>query len=135
MSLHRFLAYLVMGCWIAVTAVVVGTALQWFAARGTSQVKMQRSRDAQREANGDPAATLQRYPLDTAEDREAAARAQRTHELLVLKAETANQEMSDAIQMEQVEQRQFWVEFGVWGGLTLLGSALLAEKERPTQAQ
>ena len=128
MSLHRFLAYIVLACWIAVTAVVVGTALQWFTARGTSQVKIQRSRDAQKEANADPGANFQRYPLDTADDRETAARAQRNHERLLLRAETANEEMSDAIQMEQIEQRQFWVEFAAWGSLTLLGSALLAER-------
>jgi hypothetical protein len=128
MSLHRFLAYMVLACWLAVTAVVVGTALQWFGARATSQVKIQRSRDAQKEANSDAGANLQRYPLDTAEDREAVSRAQQNHERLLLKAETANEEMSDAIQMEQIEQRQFWEQFAVWGGLTLLGSALFAEK-------
>jgi len=135
MSLHRFLAYIVLGCWIAVTAVVVGTALQWFNARATSQVKIQSSRDAQKEANADPGANFQRYPLDTMDDREAAARAQRNHERLLLKAETANQEMSDAIAMEQMEQRQFWVEFAVWGGLTLLGSALLAERRAAEEAR
>lgn len=130
MSLHRFLAYIVLACWVAVTAVVVGTALQWFAARGTSQVKIQRSWDAQKEASSDPDANYQRYPLDTAEDREAAADAQRNHERLILKADAASHEMSDAIQMEQIEQRQFWMEFAVWGGLTLLGAALLAERDR-----
>ena len=135
MSLHRFLAYVVLGCWIAVTAVVVGTALQWFAARGTSAVKIQRSRDAQKEANADPGVSLQRYPLDTLDEREAAARAQRNHERLLLKAETANQDMSDAIQFEQIDQRQFWFEFAVWGGLTLLGAALLAERRSPEESR
>lgn len=128
MSLHRFLAYVVLACWVAVTAVVVGTALQWFAARETSQVKIQRSWDAQKEASNDPDANFARYPLDTAENREAASIAQRNHDRLLVRAETASREMSDAILTEQLEQKQFWVEFAVWGGLTLLGSALFAER-------
>jgi hypothetical protein len=128
MSLNRFLAYVVLGCWIAVTAVVVGTALQWFAARGASQVKIQRSWDAQKEASSDPDANFQRFPLDTAEDRAAAGEARHNHERLVLRADLASEEMSDAIQTEQFQQRQFLVEFAVWGGLTLLGSALLSER-------
>jgi hypothetical protein len=128
MSLHRFLAFIVLACWVAVTAVVVGTALQWFAARGTSQVKIQRSWDAQKEASNDPGSNFERYPLDTAEDRDAATEARRNHERLVLIAEAASQDMSEAIQTEQFEQRQFWIEFAVWGGLTLLGSALFAER-------
>ena len=135
MSLHRFLAYIVVACWLAVTAVLIGTALQWFAARGASQVKIQRSQEAQKEANSDAARNFEGYRPVTAEDREAAQTAQRSHERLLLKAEAANQEMSDAIQIEQIEQRQFWMEFAVWGGLTLLGCALLAEKERPMHAQ
>jgi hypothetical protein len=128
MSLQRFLAYVVLGCWVAVTAVVVGTALQWFAGRGTSQVKMQRSWEAQKEASSDPDANFRQYPLDTAEDRQAAADARRNHERLTLQADIASQEMTEAVQMEQIEQRQFWVEFAVWGALTLLGSALFAER-------
>jgi hypothetical protein len=128
MSLHRFLAYIVLGCWVAVTAVVVGTALQWFAARGASQVEIQRSWDAQKEASNDPGSDLGRYPLDTAEDRAAAAQAQREHERLRLKAEAASQDMNDAVQTEQFQRRQFWPEFAVWGALTLLGSALFAER-------
>jgi len=128
MSIHRFLAYLVLACWVAATAVVVGTALQWFAARESSQVRIQRSWDAQKEAGSDPVPSFRRYPMDTAEDREAAAVAQRNHERVLLRAETASREMSDAILTEQLEQKQFWVEFAVWGGLTLLGSALFAER-------
>jgi hypothetical protein len=128
MSLSRFLAYLVLACWIAVTAVVVGTALQWFAARGASQVKIQRSWDAQKEASNDPGSGFDRYPLDTVEERSAAARAQREHERLLLKAEAASEDMNAAIQTEQFQRRQFWAAFAVWGGLTLLGSALFAER-------
>jgi hypothetical protein len=128
MSLHRFLAYVVLGCWIAVTAVVVGTALQWFTARGNTQIKIQRSWDAQKEASSDPDANLRRFPLDTADNRAAAAEAQRHHDRLVLTAEAAGQDMSDAIQLEQIEQRLFWPEFAVWGSLTLLGAALFAER-------
>jgi hypothetical protein len=128
MNLHRFLAYIVLGCWVAVTSVVVGTALQWFTARGTSQVKIQRSWDAQKEASNDPGSSFDRYPLDTAEERAAATEARRNHERLVLKAEAASQDMAEAVQTEQFQQRQFWPEFAVWGALTLLGSALLAER-------
>jgi len=135
MSLHRFLAYVVLGCWIAVTAVVVCTALQWFAARGNSQIRIQRSWDAQKEASSDPDANFQRIPLDTAENRAAAAAAQRHHERVVLSAEAAGREMSEAIQMERIDQAQFWPEFAVWGALTLLGAALFAERRESVKTQ
>lgn len=135
MSVHRFLAYTVLACWIAITAVVVGTALQWSTARATSEIKIERAQDAQREAGSYEAIVAQRLPTDTAEEREAATEAQRNQDRLVLKAETASEEMADAIHLERIAQRRFWLEFAVWGGLTLLGSALLAERrdgeERP----
>ncbi len=46
----------------------------------------------------------------------------------VEKAEAASEAMGDAINSELAERRQFWWELGVWGCLTLLTSALLAER-------
>jgi|GEM_PF-3284821 len=135
MNLHRFLAYTVLACWIAATAIIVGTSLQWFSARSDSLVKTQRAREAQSEASGNSQAASRQFDAGTPEDREATAAAQRNQERLLRRAETASEQMADAINLEQLQQHQFWMEFAVWGCLTLLGSALLAERretdERP----
>jgi hypothetical protein len=128
MNLHRFLAYTVLACWIGLTAVTVGTALQWSAARGESEVKIQRARTAQSEADaGSPSLTQRDLPA-TPEEREQFVELQRSHNRSVYKAEDANDAMVDALNFEVVKRNQFWWEFGVWGGLTLLTSALLAER-------
>lgn len=128
MNAQRFLAYTVLACWIAITAIIVGTCLQWFSTRHAAQVKTQRAREAQRVASENSQAATERYDADTDDDRQAAAAMQRNQEPLVWKAEAASEEMSDAINLEQLERHQFWVEFAVWGCLTLLGSALFAER-------
>lgn len=128
MNLHRFLAYTVLACWIAATAIMAGTSLQWFSARNDSFVKTQRAREAQSEASGNSQAAARQFEAGTPEDRETTQATQRNQERLVRKAESASEEMADAINLEQLQQHQFWMEFAVWGCLTLLGSALLAER-------
>jgi hypothetical protein len=128
MNWHRFLAYTVLGCWIGLTAVIVGTALQWSAARSASQIKIQRALNEQKEASASEVGNVQRDVDAGLEDRAVAAESQRNHERLLLKAEDASEAMADAINLEEVARKQFWWQFGVWGGLTLLASALLAER-------
>lgn len=129
MNLHRFLAYTVLACWIGLTAVIVGTALQWSAASAMSEVKVQRAMNAQREASASMAGSTQRdLNAATPEDQDAMARVQRNGERAVEKAEAASEAMGDALNFELVERKQFWWELGVWGCLTLLASALLAER-------
>jgi hypothetical protein len=127
-NLHRFLAYTVLACWIGLTAVTVGTAIQWSAARATSVVKVQRALDAQKEANASLANNAQRDSDTTPEDPDAMARIQRNNDRTVAKAEDASEAMGDALNFELVERKQFWWELGIWGCLTLLTSALLAER-------
>jgi hypothetical protein len=129
MSPHRFLAYAVLACWIALTAVMVGTALQWSAARSASQVKIQRALTAQKEASvSPPPSQAHRDLLVTPEEREETSALQRGHDRALFKAADASDAMSDAINLEVITRTEFWWEFGVWGGLTLLASALLAER-------
>ena len=129
MNLHRFLAYTVLACWIGLTAVIVGTALQWSAASAMSEVKVQRAMNAQKEASASMAGSTQRdLNAATPEDQDAMARVQRNGERAVEKAEAASEAMGDALNFELVERKQFWWELGVWGCLTLLASALLAER-------
>lgn len=129
MNLHRFLAYTVLACWIGLTAVIVGTALQWSAASAISEVKVQRAMNAQKEASASMAGSTQR-DLNAAapENQDAMARVQRNGDRAVEKAEAASEAMGDALNFELVERKQFWWELGVWGCLTLLSSALLAER-------
>ena len=128
MNLHRFLAYIVVACWIGLTAVTVGTALQWSAASSMSEVKVQRAFNAQKEASASsPSKTQQGLNL-APEDQEAMAQLQRSNDRYVAKAEAASEAMGDALNLEKIERNQFWWELGVWGCLTLLGSALLAER-------
>jgi len=128
MSVLRFLTHTVLACWVAVTAVVVATALQWFTAGATAEVKVQRALDAQKEANNNSVTDSWQDPEDTLEQREEAAKRQRNYNRLVLKSESANEEISEAIHLAQIERKHFWTQIAVWAGLTLLGSALLAER-------
>jgi uncharacterized membrane protein YdfJ with MMPL/SSD domain len=127
MNLHRFLAYTVLACWIALTAVLVGTALQWSAANAMTEVKVQRALNAQKEANARLASLPKRDLHAAPEDLKAIEEVQSANDRYVAKAEVASEAMSDALNSELVERKQFWWELGVWGCLTLLTSALLAE--------
>ena len=128
MSLHRFLAYTVLACWIGLTGVVVGTALQWSAARAMSEVKVQRALNAQKEVSASPANRTERDLQAAPEDQQLAEQLKRSNERAVAKAEAASEAMGDALNFELLERKQFWWELGVWGCLTLLASALLAER-------
>ena len=130
MSVLRFLMYTVLACWVAVTAVVVATATQWFNASATAEVKVQRAVNAQKEASDNSVSASWQDQGDTPQEREAAAEMRRNYSRLVLKSEFANEELSEAIHLEQIERKYFWMQIVVWAGLTLLASALLAERSR-----
>jgi len=117
-----------LACWIGLTAVTVGTALQWSAARGASEVKIQRALTAQKVASASPPSHMQRDLHDTPEEREDIPALQHNYDRAVFKAEDASEAMADALNLEVVTRHQFWWEFAVWGGLTLLTSALFAER-------
>jgi hypothetical protein len=127
-SLHRFLAYAVLGFWIGLTGVVIGTALQWSAASSMSEVKVQRARDAQKEASTTLAVRMPHEFHVAPEDQELADELQRSNNQAVVKAEAASEAMAEALNFELIERKRFWWELGVWGCLTLLSSALLAER-------
>ena len=128
MSLHRFLAYAMLGFWIGLTGVTIGTALQWSAASAMSEIRVQRALDAQREAGASLATRAPREFHVAPEDQQLAEELHRSNERSVVKAETASEAMRDALNFELVERKRFWWELGVWGCLTLLTSALLAER-------
>jgi hypothetical protein len=125
-NLHRFLAYTVLACWIGLTGVVVGTALQWSAANATSEVRVQRALNAQKEASASAANSAQQDLTDVPDDQRGAN--QISNDRAVAKAEAASAAMGDALNFELAERKQFWWELGVWACLTLLASALLAER-------
>ncbi|MGC2530579.1 MAG: hypothetical protein WA639_22760 [Candidatus Acidiferrum sp.] len=128
MNLHRFLAYTVLACWIGLTAVTVGTALQWSAASSMTQVKVQRAFIAQKDASAGVVSTAASDTTGAADDAATAPQIPRTNDRAVAKAEAASDAMGDALNFEAAERKQFWWELGVWGCLTLLTSALLAER-------
>lgn len=128
MNLHRFLAYTVLACWIGLTAVTVGTALQWSAADSMTQVKVQRALIAQKDASAGVVSTAPDNTTGASDNSAFAAQAQRDNDRAVAKAEAASEAMGDALNFEAAERKQFWWELGVWGCLTLLTSALLAER-------
>lgn len=130
MSVLRFLMYTVLACWVAVTAVVVATAMQWFTASAAAEVRVERALNAQKEAHDNSVSDSWQDEGDTPQEREAAAEMRRNYNRLVLKSEFANEEMSEAIHLEQIERNYFWKQIVAWAGLTLLGSALLAERPR-----
>jgi hypothetical protein len=128
MNLHRFLAYALLACWIGLTPVTVGTAIQWSAARAISVVKVQRALDAQKLANASFAHTTPRDSNALPGDQDAMTQLQRSNDRAVAKAEDASEAMAEALNFELVERNQFWWELAVWGCLTLLVSAVLAER-------
>jgi len=128
MNWHRFLAYTVLACWIGLTAVTVGTALEWSASRAASEVKIQRALTAQKEASASTPSQIKQNMPATPEERAENAVSQRNQERAVYKAEEASDAMAEALGQEAVMRTQFWWELAVWGGVTLLTSALLAER-------
>lgn len=128
MNLHRFLAYVVLACWIGMTAVTVGTALQWSAAGAMTEVKVQRALNAQKDASAGVVSTGPGDLKADPDDPDAMAQLQRANDRAIAKAGAASEAMGDALNFEQAERKQFWRELGVWGCLTLLASALLAER-------
>lgn len=125
MNLHRFLAYVVLACWIGLTAVTVGTALEWSMASSMTEVRVQRALNAQRAADAGIATPL---PGDVKSEDDSSNQLQRDSERAIAKAEAASDAMGDSLNYELAERKQFWWELGVWGCLTLLASALLAER-------
>jgi hypothetical protein len=91
-------------------------------------VKVQRALDAQKEASASLASNTPRDLHVAPEDQELAEALERSNDRAVVKAEAASEAMGDALNFELVERKQFWWELGVWGCLTLLASALLAER-------
>ena len=117
MSIRRFFAYLVLACWIGLTPVAIVTAIQWVREQDREQVLLQRSRDI----SGD----LLRDGLPTnpgqAEQLEAQLRRGAKSK------EEIDAEAVDALRAAEISRKELRWEFIAWAGLTLLGSALLAE--------
>jgi hypothetical protein len=93
-----------------------------------AEVRVQRAYNAQKEASASSARNMQHELNLSPEDQESLAQLHRSYDRHVAKAEDASDAMGDALYLEKIERRQFWWEFAVWGGLTLLASALLAER-------
>jgi len=127
-NLHRFLAYTVLACWIGLTGMVIGTALQWSAANAMSEVKVQRAFNAQKDASAGQANVAPGNSSGATQDPDALAQLRSQNDRAVSKALAASEDMADALNFEVAERKQFWWELGVWGCLTLLASALLAER-------
>lgn len=126
MNLHRFLAYTVLACWLGLTAVTVGTALQWSAASALTEVKVQRALNAQKDASASSTTSAQQDLTDVPDDQSRAE--QSSNYRAVARAQAASEAMADELNFAMAERQQFWWELGVWGCLTLLASALLAER-------
>jgi hypothetical protein len=93
-----------------------------------SEVKVQRALNAQKEVSASPPNRTERDLQAAPEDQQLAEQLQRSSERAVARAEAASEAMGDALIFELLERKQFWWELGVWGCLTLLASALLAER-------
>ncbi len=117
MSIRRFFAYFVLALWIALTPVVITTALQWSREEDAKQVLFQRSRDI----TGD----LLREGLPTTRDATEQLEAQLTRG--AKSKEQIDTEAVDALRSAEIKRKEFSWEFIVWSGLTVLGSLLLAE--------
>lgn len=128
MNLHRFLAYVVLACWIGLTAVTVATAVQWSVASSMADVKVQRALNAQKEASGGAANAAPDDVGGGQDSSDATDQLQRDNQRALARAQAASEAMADELNFEVAERKQFWWELGVWGCLTLLASALLAER-------
>jgi len=127
-NLHRFLAYVVLACWIGLTAVTVATAVQWSVASSMADVKVQRALNAQKEASGGAANAAPDDVGGGQDSSDATDQLQRDNQRALARAQAASEAMADELNFEVAERKQFWWELGVWGCLTLLASALLAER-------
>ena len=93
-----------------------------------TEVKVQRALNAQKDANAGVVSTGPGDLKGSPDDQDTTGQLQRDNNRMVAKAEAASEAMGDALNFEQAERKQFWWELGVWGCLTLLTSALLAER-------
>ncbi|HKV23350.1 MAG TPA: hypothetical protein VJN93_02050 [Candidatus Acidoferrum sp.] len=128
MNLHRFLAYAVLACWIGLTAVLVGTALLWSGTNAMTEVNVQRAANAQKMASATAPSPSASSSNASPDDQDANAPSSSAIDRAAARAEAASEAVSDSINLDQAYRKQFWWELGVWGCLTLLASALLAER-------
>ena len=114
-----------LACWIALTPVVIVTAIQWSRNQAAEEVLLRRSRDT----SGD----LLRDGLPTTPDQTEQLETQ-----LRLGAKSKEQldaEAVDALRAAEINRKELRWEFIAWAGLTLLGSALLAEHKEKTHPE
>ncbi|MGB2592642.1 MAG: hypothetical protein WBG02_14040 [Candidatus Acidiferrum sp.] len=90
-----------------------------------TEVRVQRALNAQKDADAGVATTL---PGDVKGEDDTPNQLLHDNERAIAKAEAASDAMGDSLNYELAERKQFWWELGVWGCLTLLASALLAER-------
>jgi membrane protease subunit (stomatin/prohibitin family) len=93
-----------------------------------ADVKVQRALNAQKEASGGAANAAPDDVGGGQDSSDATDQLQRDNQRALARAQAASEAMADELNFEVAERKQFWWELGVWGCLTLLASALLAER-------
>jgi hypothetical protein len=118
-NIRRFFAYCVLASWIGMTPATIQTAIEWSARATVAQATLEQ----RKELNSDLDTVAANVPKSLSD----VARWQaHLNDELTSSAALDNKLASDS-RAEQAKRKEFWWAFGIWGALTLLGSALLAE--------
>ena len=115
-NLRRFFAYSVLASWIGLTPVTIWTAIQWSTQKSEEQVTFQRSKDIRDDL-------LKAKPTTPTD----AAQLEAQLKSGIKSTQALDNKVLDAARAATIKRKEFSWEFLVWVGLTLLGSALLAE--------
>jgi hypothetical protein len=128
-NVRRFLTYAVLACWIGLTIMTIATAIQWSRTYPTFEVKFQRYLNASKEATARIQENGQQALEAAREGRDLTAELRRSNDHSVAKVEAASEAMTQALNLEQLERKQFWWEFAIWVALTVFGSASFAKRK------
>jgi hypothetical protein len=118
-NIRRFFAYCVLASWIGMTPATIQAAIEWAARATIAQAAL----GQRRALNGDLDTVAANVPKSLSDV--AKWQAQLNDEL---KSSAAlDSKLAGDSRSVQAKRKEFWWAFGIWGALTLLGSALLAE--------
>lgn len=126
MNVRRFFAYCALAGWIALTPVTVKSGMDWSEQETVKLVTVQEQHDLGQTAASNVGKNAPDKQMTVVEE----ANAEKSNENDILKAfSDLGDKATAASRTAALRRTQFWWEFGVWALLTLVGSALFAERK------
>ena len=118
-NIRRFFAYSVLGTWVGLTPIVVGTALQWSTQQDEALIALQQDQDINDAALKAPIPRTNTEALQLESQLKSALKA----------TNSLGDKGINGLRAASMTANEFWWEFIPWTCLTLLASALFAERK------